>query len=442
MQGLTHMSRPKTLLIVDDDENVTRSLCRLLNFEPYEVVGLLDPLEAIELAKQRDFHVILSDNRMPGMSGVELMSHFRETQPSCKRISMSAYQDFDSLIDAFNQGYIEHFVQKPWDNEALKALLARFLSPAPSSSTFDKILTQSDSMFRVFERVSALRDLMSPVFIHGETGTGKELIARALHSQSDRSKRDFVAVNCSSLNAELMESKLFGHCKGAFTGAVREQKGLLVVADGGTLFLDEITDLPAASQSKLLRALQEREFVPIGATNPIPFDAQIISASATRMQTAVDEGAFRADLMYRLDVIPIDLPPLRERGGDALILFKHFTGCNDIHRETISALDAYNWPGNVRELQNAASYARAFSDNGSIRVEHLPDRITQRNSNDSQESPASLRIEEAIPGKHRLFANDITEALRRHNHNKSAAARSLGVSRMTLWRYMAAMKHE
>lgn len=431
------MSQHKILLIVDDDEHVIQTLCRLLKFEPYEIVALNDPLEAIELGNHKNFDVVLSDNRMPGMSGVELMHHFLDIQPACKRISMSAYQDFNYLIDAFNQGYIEHFVQKPWKNDALKALLSRFLAPtraSESGSTFERILSQSESMFRIFERVSALRDLTSPVFIHGETGTGKELIARALHDQSDRAKRDFIAVNCSNLNPEIMESQLFGHRKGAFTGAISDQIGLLAAADGGTLFLDEVTDLPAVAQSKLLRALQEREFVPVGATKPISFDARIISAASTKMQTAVDAGVFRADLMYRLEVIPIDLPPLRERHGDILMLFKHFTGCDKINRETIRVLEAYCWPGNVRELHNASLYARAFANDGPILVDHLPDRVV--NGGAQQNSPTSPQFAQIVCGKRHFDANDINEALRLNNYNKSAAARSLGVSRMTLWRHM------
>jgi len=430
------MSEVKKLLIVDDDKNVVRSLCRLLKSEPYEVIGVIDPLEAVKLANNDSYDAVLSDNRMPGMNGVELLSVFHDIQPACKRISMSAYQDFDSLIDAFNQNHIEHFVQKPWVNGALKALLAQFLSPPHQSeqgSPFDQILTQSDSMHRIFNKVVALRRLMSPVFIYGETGTGKELIARALHAQSDRSMRDFVAVNCSNLNAELMESQLFGHRKGAFTGAISDQKGLLAAADGGTLFLDEVTEMPGASQCKFLRALQEREFVPVGSTKPIPFDTQIISASAKRMQAAVDEGEFREDLMYRLEVIPIDLPPLRERGSDILLLFKHFVECNEIGPETRKVLESYYWPGNVRELQNASSYARAFADGGPILIDHLPDRVVKGAICDSR---FTNPIDATVSRKQPLVADDVSKALRLHNNNRSATARSLGVSRMTLWRHM------
>jgi len=436
---MTPMGKHKNLLIVDDDENVTRSLCRLLKSEPYDVVALHNPLDAIELAGHRCFDVLLSDNRMPKMSGVELMTHFFKIQPGCRRISMSAYQDFDSLIHAFNHGYVEHFVQKPWTGDTLKALLARYLSPEQpevSADVFDRILTESNSMLRIFEKVSALRDHMSPVFIYGETGTGKELIARALHDQSGRSKRDFVAVNCSNLNSEIMESQLFGHTKGSFTGAIKNQSGLLEAADGGTLFLDEVTDLSHTVQSKLLRALQEREFMPVGATKAKPFDARIISASSTRMRDAVENGQFRADLMYRLEVIPIELPPLRERHSDVLMLFKHFSGCNEISHETASILEAYHWPGNVRELQNAASYSRAFATDQDIRVDHLPDSILHSFSNVSDKARPSHPLTKTMTGKCCLDINDIKEALRLSDNNRSAAARTLGVSRMTLWRYM------
>lgn len=437
------MPKYKKLLIVDDDERVVKSLRRMLNFEPYEVIGLNDPLEAIELANHCKIDVILSDNRMPGMSGVELLSHFRKIQPRCRRISMSAYQDFDSLIDAFNCGYVEVFIQKPWENDALKERLAGLLSPVcptEPDSIFDRIITQSDSMFRVFERISALRGQLLPVCIQGETGTGKELVARALHDQSNRASRNFVAVNCSNLSTELMESQFFGHRKGAFTGAIADQKGLLVAADGGTLFLDEVTDLPGMVQSKLLRALQEREFTPVGALKSVPFDAQIISASATSLQAAVEEKKFRMDLMYRLEVITINLPPLRERSGDILMLFKHFTERENISPEAISALEAYSWPGNIRELQNASSYARVFADDGPILVDHLPIRITEGGSHLTQKSRSCQQYQETVSRNCRIGAADIDQALRKHNYNKTAAAKSLGISRMSLWRYMTRLE--
>ncbi|HIG41486.1 MAG: sigma-54 dependent transcriptional regulator [bacterium] len=437
------MSRRKKLLIVDDDEKIVQSLRRLLNFEPYDVVGLNDPFEAIELAKTSKFDVILSDNRMPGMSGVELMSIFLKMQPDCRRISMSAYQDFDSLVDAFNQSHIELFIQKPWENDALKQRLARFLSPVHPTepgSIFDQVVTQSDSMYRIFDRIKALRGRTFPVFIQGETGTGKELIARAIHDQSARRSGNFVAVNCSNINAEIMESQLFGHRKGAFTGAINDQKGLLAAADGGALFLDEVTELPGVVQSKLLRALQEMEFTPVGDTKTVSFDAQIISAAATSLQIAIEEKTFRADLMYRLQVITIDLPPLRERPGDILMLFKHFAESEHVSPKAIDALEAYDWPGNVRELQNASSYALVFADGGPIHSNHLPVHITNGGRGDTQKSGSTQPMQKTVARNCLIGTTDINEALRKHNHNKTAAAKSLGISRMSLWRYMTRLK--
>lgn len=419
----------KKLLIVDDEINVTRSLTRALRNEHYEVLTCNDPLDALAIAAATELDVILSDQRMPGMSGPELLSELRERQPECVRLAMSAHQDFNSMIDLFNSGLIQHFLPKPWCNNHLRELLGSYLgSREQSSEQFNGIVTRNTAMLELFSKISRLTDPSVPVFIFGETGTGKELVARAIHNQSGRKGR-FVAINCSNFSNELFESQLFGHKKGAFTGAVSDQEGLLAAADGGTLFLDEITDLTPASQNKLLRTLQERVFTPLGSTRETSFNCRVISASSTMLHDAVQAGSFRADLMYRLEVIPLSLPPLRERKEDIPLLFSHFTGQQEISESLMSALTNYDWPGNVRELQNAAQHAAAFTDSGSISAEHLPERIA---SNIREREVA----DSTFSNGQKLTPHLIATALERHGNNRSAAARELGISRMTLYRHL------
>ncbi len=281
----------KKLLIVDDCGNVIRALYRLLNFQDYELFCSGDPREALEMVKATTFDVVLTDQRMPGMTGVELLSNVEALQPDCVRICMSGYKDFEDLMAGFNSGLITHFVQKPWDNSDLKTLLASYLSSNRGGSrrsgySASEFLFQNEKMASLLGKIDLLAGKCTPVFIHGETGTGKELVARAIHSVSTFSSGKFVAVNCNNLSETLLESQLFGHRKGAFTGAVENQAGLLSEAHNGTLFLDEVTDLPYPVQCKLLRVLQEREYTPVGETKSIAFDAQIISAGSTRLETA------------------------------------------------------------------------------------------------------------------------------------------------------------
>ena len=429
------------ICVVDDEKAIVKSLIRLLRKLDVTVEGFSDSLEALDWLHTHPVDILICDQRMPKLSGSELLAQLGDSQQYATKFILSAYSDFSDIIDAFNDGLIHKYVAKPWDDDALLFSIEKELQRAghrrsnssASSSVqtgpFPELLGHHQSMQTLFQRIQQLSTTHVPIFIYGETGTGKELVARALHNESHRHNQPFVSMNCANFSETLMESQLFGYKKGAFTGADRDRDGLLAAAEDGTLFLDEVTTLPMGLQSKLLRVLQEREFVPIGSTTPISFNCQIISASAKRLQAAVDEGKFRDDLMYRLEVIPLGLPPLRERHGDILMLFSHFTECNEIVSETAKVLEDYSWPGNVRELQNASLYARAFCNDGPILVEHLPDRVTNGAACVSRTAATKY-------GKRLVLANDVREALRLHN-SKSAAARSLGMSRMTLWRHMA-----
>ena len=424
----------KKLLIVDDCGNVIRALYRLLNFQDYELFCSGDPREALEMVKATTFDVVLTDQRMPGMTGVELLSNVEALQPDCVRICMSGYKDFEDLMAGFNSGLITHFVQKPWDNSDLKTLLASYLSSNRGGSkrsgySASEFIFQNEKMASLLGKIDLLAGKCTPVFIHGETGTGKELVARAIHSVSAFSSGKFVAVNCNNLSETLLESQLFGHRKGAFTGAVENQAGLLSEAHNGTLFLDEVTDLPYPVQCKLLRVLQEREYTPVGETKSIAFDAQIISAGSTRLETAVQCHGFRADLMYRLDVFPLSIPPLRDRGEDVCLLFKAFTDSAQLDSDVAQAIKTYCWPGNIRELQNAAIYAQTVAAGQPIRAEHLPEKVLA--SDKFQHNINGNAIAETDTGR-----ENILNLLERYHGNKSEVARQLGISRMSLWRQM------
>lgn len=424
----------KKLLIVDDCGNIIRALYRLLNFENYEIFCSGNPSEALQMINTTTFDVVLTDQRMPGMSGVELLGQVEALQPDCVRICMSGFKDFEDLMTGFNNRQITHFVQKPWDNSDLKALLASYLTSNPGSTNASdnsdsEFIYQNEEMAKLLDKINLLKGKCTPVFIHGETGTGKELVARAIHRVSKFSSGKFVAVNCNNLSETLLESQLFGHRKGAFTGAVENQPGLLSEAHNGTLFLDEVTDLPYAVQCKLLRVLQEREYTPVGETQAIAFDAQIISAGSTRLETAVQCNGFRADLMYRLDVFPLNIPPLRARGEDVCILFKAFTDTKHLNSHVAQAIKAHCWPGNIRELQNAAIYALTVAAGKPIGIEHLPDKVLSSGK-------LNQDINNNVNCRGDTDRENILNLLARHNENKSEVARQLGISRMSLWRQM------
>lgn len=335
---------------------------------------------------------------------------------------------------------------------------------------FHGILTSDPAMLGLFDQIRRVAKQEVPIFITGETGSGKEMVARAIHLEGSRSKKIFVSVNCANLTEQLLESQLFGHRKGAFTGAVAEQKGLLAEADGGTLFLDEVTEIPMHLQPKLLRVLQEREYTPLGSTRPISFDTLIISASQSPLQNAVQEGRFRPDLKYRLHVIPLGLPPLWARSDDSSALFEHFlhqaykaqrgdVPIPEISPEVWQVIRHYEWPGNVRELQNACAYVVAMTTGSIITIEHLPEElrfslVSQIQEGLGKDNQAAAkgpsrsignavaldrmgsRLSTATPDEAHAIIQD---TLSQTNGNRSEAARRLGISRMTLWRRMQAL---
>jgi len=360
------------ILIVDDEPEVLSALVRCLHRLGLNIEHFSSPVLALEYTEYNRPDLVISDHRMPGMTGSEMLKVMKEKWSGIQCILLSAYHDFDAVAEAFNQQVIDQYINKPWDNDELRFIVRKAIkSVMPEeviSEAHDTGLSQvhgmlgSDkSMHIVFERISKAATANIPVFITGETGTGKELVARACHLESFRKSHPFIAVNCANFTENLMESQLFGHNKGAFTGATGKQVGLFATAGEGTLFLDEVTTLPLALQAKLLRVLQEREYAPLGTHTLQPFHAQIVTASSTRLADAVDQGEFRDDLYYRLNVISIELPPLRQRGEDILLLADYFLEQLNSHEEKSfnaftdeakTLLLNFRWPGNVRQLKN------------------------------------------------------------------------------------------
>jgi len=463
------------LLIVDDDDHVLKSLARLLRSKEYNITCLSDPREARLLCVSQNFDLIISDQRMPDMEGTELFAHIAQSFPETRRVLISGYSDFSSVTDAFNDNIIHKFVIKPWDNSGLKALVAEQLEIKQRGSdepllkneqvaedkditamlqeeaveNFHGIVTADAVMLQQFSIISRTANSGAPFFIHGETGTGKELIARAIQLESERAGEKFVALNCANLTENLLESQLFGHMKGAFTGADKDQKGLLAEAEKGSLFLDEVTEIPLPLQAKLLRVLQEREYSPVGQTKTIPFDVQVISASSTSLESAVNAGQFREDLRYRLEVIPLNLPPLRERKADIRTLFDYFSviqfkrqqrELNQIADEVYNCIENYSWPGNVREMVNVCTYVAALSTEAGAIIDRdkLPPVIRSTKAipggNTAAETPK--KPVPPVSGSRAITPEALVEALAQHGGNREAVASQFGISRMTLWRKM------
>lgn len=462
------------ILIVDDDDNVLKSLARLFRSKAYNISCFHDPQEALLQCSLQNFDLIISDQRMPEMEGTEFFTHIAQAFPATRRILLSGYSDFASVTEAFNEGIIHKFVIKPWDNDALKNLVAEQLeanqkpaAKAPSASgrntpkatiaddmnkatvsDFHGIVTTDAVMLQQLAIIKKSANSDAPFFIHGETGTGKELVARAIHLESSRAGEPFVALNCANLTENLLESQLFGHVKGAFTGADKDQKGLLAAAERGSLFLDEVTEIPLSLQAKLLRVLQEREYSPVGQTRTIPFDVQLISASSTSLESAVANGRFRQDLRYRLEIIPINLPPLRDRQADLRILFDYFLEAqfarqkrvfSEIDEAVIQCVTNYPWPGNVRELVNVCTYIAALftSEQSRITLDQLPTAIRNSTVLAEQQKPGAPVPRQSIGellGNAPITRENLIEALTKYSGNRNAIAQSFGISRMTLWR--------
>lgn len=382
------------ILVVDDEESLCEFLSIMLRKDRYEVDVTLSGTKALEMISEKNYDIVITDIQMPeSVSGLELLHYINENFTNTLVILMTAFASLESAIDAVNKGAFA-YIQKPFRIEELKASLKKAVDhlslkqenillkkQLKSVHTAREIIGRSDPMKKIFQMIDRVADSDSTILIRGESGTGKELIAREIHYRSQRTDRSFVSINCGALTETLLESELFGHVKGAFTGASHDKKGLFAEANGGTFFLDEIGETSASTQVKLLRVLQEREFMPVGSTKTQSIDVRIIAATNADLEEMVNLGKFRPDLFYRLSVIPLFMPSLRERKDDIPLLCDHFIKkfCGDkpiaLSKEALTALNNYDWPGNVRELENLVEQAIVLTAGKTIHLEDLPDKI-------------------------------------------------------------------
>jgi len=455
------MSELPLLVVVDDEPEIVASIKRTLMRVDVTIESFTSPRLALAFIKENEPAIVLTDQRMPDISGLELLKETQDIWPNTKRIMLSAYQDFDDIAEGFNEKVIEHFVSKPWKNVEIQLLISDNAVPnkAPkiAQQLSHSIIGDSSEMQSLMANVSKAAGANAPVFIHGETGTGKELIARSCHELGVKRQGPFVAVNCANFSESLIESQLFGHKKGAFTGAIADQEGIFSQGNNGTIFLDEITTLPLNLQSKLLRVIQERCFAMLGSMEMLSFDAQIVSASSTALSEAVANGDFREDLFYRLNVIPLRIPPLRNRGQDAVLLANHFMvkfsqahhkSFDSFSQDAIDFLTSYRWPGNVRQLENLMHSTCIMNDSSLITLAMLEallvdidlskeaqniernGHITHSNHQSNQLSDAS---DEVTP-LHIVEKEAIEQAIQQCNGSVTKAAAMLEVNPSTLYR--------
>jgi DNA-binding NtrC family response regulator len=418
-------------LVVDDEPSMRGILSAALAPVVSRVVPAESAARALGILREENIDVVVSDLRMPGMDGLAFLRRVREEQPGVRFVLVTAHGDMDVVVRALREGASD-FLAKPFENDALRAIVARLLRSSRAAAAVD--LVGESPAFRASldaARKAARGD--APVLLTGETGTGKERLARFIHDASGRRDGPFIPVNCGAIPDALIESELFGHARGAFTGAISDRPGKFVLAHGGTLFLDEIGEMPPAAQVRLLRALQERAVEPVGGSGPVRVDFRLVAATHRDLRAEARAGRFREDLRYRLHVVPVELPPLRDRGGDIVLLAERFLEhFNERYRTSFvleeahhSALLAHLWPGNVRELANAVERAVVLSEGGTLTF-RLEEPENARGGGDGP-GPFSVRERARTAEKAALLA-----MLDSCHWNKTQAAEKLGISRRGL----------
>jgi two-component system response regulator HydG len=440
------------VLVIDDDAGMCAMLYARLSTRGFDVTTRASAAEAIAAAQQEPIDVVVTDVNMKGMNGVELCRHLLESRPHLPVILITAFGSMEIAIQAIRAGAYD-FLPKPFEIDQLAlaiergATLARLRDEVQQlrrmvPPSFGELVGSSPPMRELCAKLAKIADNDAAVLLTGESGTGKELVARAIHAASSRGQGPFVAINCAAMPAQLLESELFGHAKGAFTDAKAAKVGLFQAATGGTIFLDEIGELPLEIQPKLLRVLQERSVRPVGANAEEKIDARVISATNRDLEGMVEEGRFRQDLYFRINVLAIALPPLRARGGDILALARHFldriatrTGkrAPGLTAEAAQKLMGYPWPGNVRELENSIEYAVALAAAGDIAIADLPDKVRGFRPNQivlATSDPAQLVTLDELERRYVLRVMESVDG------NKAAAARVLGIERRTLYRML------
>ena len=456
------MAKKGSILVCDDEEIMRDVLDTILSSAGYKVDLSRTGEEALEAYSQKSYDLVLMDVSMPGMGGLTALEELIKVDPEAVVLMITAFATFDTAISAWEKG-ANGVIRKPFQNEQILGFVAKGIKKRRKeeerqtlrqvmtrSVSRDAIIGRSEKMEEIFRLVERVAPARSTVLITGESGTGKELMAKAIHEASPRADCPFVVVNCSNIPSELLESELFGHTNGAFTGAVAAKKGLFEVADSGSIFLDEIGDLRPETQVRLLRVIQEREFTPVGETTPVKVDVRIIAATNVDLKDAVKTGTFREDLYYRLSVVPIELPALRQRPEDILPLTKHFirkynaenlrTISENLSPEVLSLLENYHFPGNVRELENIIERAVVIATTDEITVECLRPEVRDpelafQMMQKAEGTSASIDIGRGVNfyDEVRRFEIDlIRRALDQTGGHQSRAARLLGLNATTL----------
>jgi DNA-binding NtrC family response regulator len=441
------MDRRMRVFVVDDEKILLTRLKKALTAADYEVWTFSDPITALDSIKAKAPDIVITDVKMSGMDGIELLQRIKILSPSTEVIVITGYSSLDAAVEVTKKGAF-YYLAKPFKLDDLKLILSkavekvkisfeneRLRNEIQAKRRYKQIIGESPAMVEVFNTIAKIAKVDCSVIIQGESGTGKELIARALHRESPRAKGPFVPFNCASFTDELMANELFGHEKGAFTGATTIKAGLLETAGGGTLFLDEVADMPLSMQVKLLRVLQEHELLRVGGVNPVRIDIRVIAATNKDIKQLVEAGKFRDDLYYRLNVVFIETPPLRERKEDIPLLVNHFIAkYNAIFKKKIRQADqaflhlllSYSFPGNVRELENIVERAVALADKEMLTVRELPPDLNMLSITSVSEN-GILNLKD--------YENEYIRAVYNHTgNNQQQTAELLGISRTTLWR--------
>lgn len=457
---MTEISIPPeqvNVFVLDDEAITVKQVVHALQRDGYRVEGFLEGMKALEQVKVHPPDVIVMDIRLADADGVELMQHMRSMVPDLAVILITGYASIEHAVNATKKGAF-HYLEKPFKLNDLRHLIQEALlevrhkqqqellqKELREAGRFGEIIGTSPAMLAIFKTISQVAPLDCNVLLQGESGTGKELVARSLHLNSPRAAKPFVSFNCGSFSEELIANELYGHEKGAFTGALTTKLGLLETANGGTVFFDEIGEMPQSMQIKLLRVLQERAFLRVGGVTPIGLDVRIIAASNRNLEKMIDAGQFRQDLYYRLKVVMMELPPLRQRPEDIPPLATHFANKATkrfgkknvtIHPEFIDTLVSYTFPGNVRELEHIIERAVALNQSGTLRLQDLPPDIVW-----GPPLPDEGLDKGSVPLK-ALEMDHILEVYKQCGYNQTETAKTLGISRTTLWRRMRGIQQK
>jgi DNA-binding NtrC family response regulator len=434
------------LLLVDDDDDLRQDLTHLFRRQGHEVTAAASGEDALDKAAHARFDVALLDLHLPGISGIDVLVHLKERQPELEVLMLTAHSSIETAVEAMRRGAYDYLtkpfrtpdltvhVQKAFEKVQLARRERQWLQQLSYESPRYRLVGSSAAMRKIVALIEKVAVTDATVLVRGASGTGKELVARALHTNSPRRTRPLVTINCAALQENLLESELFGHEKGAFTGAVAAKPGLVEVAEGGTLFVDEIGEMAPGLQAKLLRVMEDGHFRRVGGTQELTADIRVIAATNRDLAEEIKAGRFREDLYYRLNVVPIYLPPLRERREDIPELVEHFLTTRQIgpvrahvDADALKALKAHSWPGNVRELANVLERAQILADNHIITVDDLPENLTAAAPPATEQGSDPRHLSE-VERRH------VQSVLQQEKGNKVHAARVLGVSRRSLYR--------